>query len=398
MTKSLTLDALLRGCADESFDDGIRIDTELEPVAGPGGSVKPAVYEGGKYQQDKRWASVADEQPTPVVVIDNVPSQANRIEEALRRNRASAGVPEFRLDLSSIPNLPVHLPRQISSLQFPHRNADGYLRDARLGDEDFIKTDLGRSIFGATAAASGPLMAWFPQALLFGFWQSHLGKKRQNTKHPRAWVSEIVGWNPATTDTRVMGLKGDPLNLSVDETVMTNANDQLGWQIGKGARGGKRTKLSEIGHGQVPFMKEGDATPAGISFGRISQRATVSFAHLRRVSLGSEAAPAADAAARALLVALGLYGHILAFGRGFALRSGAELRPQQTTMTWLGGEGDDPRSLGSVESVRDLLHEAREQAASAGVPLDGWVREPVVLTPKENLQRAIRTSWPELAD
>ena len=57
MARLITLDALLKGCADDSFDDGIRIDSELVPLAGPGGPVKPAVYEGGTYQQDRRWAA-----------------------------------------------------------------------------------------------------------------------------------------------------------------------------------------------------------------------------------------------------------------------------------------------------------------------------------------------------
>ena len=52
MTRTINLGALLSDCADDSFDDGIRIDTELEPLSGPGGPVKPAVYEGGVYQQD----------------------------------------------------------------------------------------------------------------------------------------------------------------------------------------------------------------------------------------------------------------------------------------------------------------------------------------------------------
>ena len=51
----LDLDRLLAACADDSFDDGIRIDTELEPLSGPGGQVKPAVYEGGRYQTDGAW-------------------------------------------------------------------------------------------------------------------------------------------------------------------------------------------------------------------------------------------------------------------------------------------------------------------------------------------------------
>ena len=89
-------------------------------------------------------------------MIDNVPSQANRLKEALRRNRESTSVPELVLDLSDLAHLPAHLPRQLSSLEFPHRNADAYLRDAKLDGQDFLKTDLGQAIFGATAHAAAP--------------------------------------------------------------------------------------------------------------------------------------------------------------------------------------------------------------------------------------------------
>ena len=393
----LDLQRLLAGVATDSFDDGIRIDTDLEPLAGPGGSVKPAVYEGGKYQEDRRWASPDDAEPTPVIVIDNVPSQANRLEAAIKAHRdSSTPVPEFVLDFSELSNLPAHLPRQLSSLEFPHRNADAYLRDAQRDGVDFIKTDLGQAIFGATAQTCGPLMAWFPQALLYGFWQSHLGKKRQNTKHARAWVSEIVGWQPAATETRTFGLKGDALNLNTDEQISSNADDRLEWGIGgEKVEGGSNDKLSETGHGQVPFMA-GDAAAAAVSFARVTQRTTVSFAQLRRVSLGPGHSDAADASARALLVALGLHAHVLAFGRGFALRSGAELRPKATTTEWLGGRSDEALDLGGAEVTEAILREALEHARAAGVPLDGWSAPAVVLTPKENLRKAIRSTWPDL--
>ena len=398
MARKLTLDDLIEGCADSSFDDGIRIDAELAPVGSAGSPVKPAIYEGGSYQLDQRWASPDDAGPTQVIVIDNTPSQANRLEEALRLHRGESEIPEFVLDLSGLPHLPAHLPRNLSSLQFPHRNGDAYLRDATLDGKDFIKTGLGRAIFNATAQTCGPLMGWFPQALLYGFWQSHLGKKRQNTKHARAWVSEIVGWRPASTETRVLGVKGDPLNLSVGEDVLSSDEDRTEWSFAEGGRatgGGKKKKLSEIGHGQVPFTGA-DATPAAVSFSRITQRATLSFAHLRRISLGPEGSADADAAARALLAALALYAHRFAFGRGFALRSGAELRPSETTLTWLGANGDETKDLGDSESSLQLLRSARANAASAGVPLDGWGREPTILLPKKNLETAIASTWPEL--
>ena len=251
MSRSIDLDGLLSGCDDHSFEDGIRIDTDLEPLAGSGATIKPATYLGGRYQEDRRWASPTDKEPTNIIVIDNVPSQANRLEDAIRKHRLSLLVPEFLLDLSGNEHLPAHLPKRLSSLQFPHRNADAYLRDAQLDETDFTKTSLGKEIFGATAQACGPLIAWFPQSLIYGFWQSHLGKKRQNTKHARAWVSEIIGWNPADKGGLTFGLKGDPLNLNVDSKIKASPDDRLDWSVGSG-----KTKLSEIGHGQVPVTEQ----------------------------------------------------------------------------------------------------------------------------------------------
>ena len=399
MEVTIDPERLLAACADDAFSDGIRIDAELQPLSGPGGPVKPAVYDGGNYQLDRRWASPSDAEPTPVIVIDNVPSQANRLEHALWQHRESIAIPEFVLDLSEMHGLPAHLPRSLSSFEFPHRNADAYLRDAKLEDERFIRTAMGQAIFGATAQECGPLMSWFPQALLYGFWQSHLGKKRHNSKHARAWVSEIIGWQPASTETRVLGLKGDPLNLNTDEPVSSNPDDRTRWEIGRGAKieGGKNDRLSEIGHGQVPFMGS-DAAAAAVSFQRVSQRATVSFAQLRRVSLGRDGSREADAAARALLVALGLHAHQLAFGHAFALRSGADLRPAGITVTWLGSDHDEACDLGGAAATHVLLEAARSHAASVGVPLDGWGQPPMELRPGDALAKAIRSTWPGLDD
>ncbi|MGI8939570.1 MAG: type I-G CRISPR-associated RAMP protein Csb1/Cas7g [Iamia sp.] len=400
MTSTIDLDHLLASCSDAGTEAAIRIQTELEPIGGPGASVKPAVYEGGRYQQDHRWETVEADEAAPVIVIDNVPSQANRLEAALRAISGEVGLPEIVLDLSGVADLPAHLPRTLSSWQFPHRNADAYLRDAQLDGVDFTKTDLGKAIFAATPWAAGPLMSWFPQAMLYGFWQSHLGKKRANTKHARAWVSEIIGWRPAATDTRTLGVKGDPLNLSGDDQVTSDENDRETWSTGKvKIEGAKTHKLSKIGHGQVPFMREDDPdaekrpAAAGVSFARVSQLATVSFAQLRRVSVGEGAPPEADTAARALLAALGLLGHASAFGRGFALRSGADLVPNHATAQWVGASRDSVE-LPTISEATALLSDARNHAESAGVPLDGWGREPIALTAKDNLADAIRATWP----
>lgn len=397
MSELLELDRLLRGCSDGSFDDGLLIETELVPMAGRAAPVKPAVYEGGRYQRDRRWASPDDAVPQDVIVVDNVPSQANRLEEQLRRERAQCGFPEIVLDLSEMDWMPAHLPRELSSFQFPHRNADAYLRDALLDGQPFGKSSIGQAIFAATPWTAGALVAWFPQALLYGFWQSHLGKKRQQTKHARAWVSEIVGWQPAARETTTtLGLKGDPLNLSVDESAIFDPDEQVGWSLGeKAQKGQEKKKLSELGHGQVPFMNDNDAAPAGVSFRRVTQRTSLSFAQLRRVAVG-DGSPEADDAARALVVALGLHAHAMAFGRGFALRSGAELRPESVSVTWLSASGDETIEFGDAETTRQLVSTAKDAARAALVPLDGWDQEPLKLQASDALRKAIQATWPNL--
>lgn len=397
MTDALAADRLIEACGDDGFDSGIRIESELEPQAGWRTPVKPAVYEGGRYQIDQRWPNEEANQPVEVVVIDNVPSQANRLEAALQAERARLGLPELVLDLSDL-KLPAHLPRKLSSFQFPHRNGDAYLRDSVLDGQDFRKTDIGRAIEQATPETASALAAWFPQALLFGFWQSHLGKKGAQTKHARAWTSEIVGWEPASTTTKTMGLKGDALNLSGDVDVTYAEDDQTGWVEGKEkAAGTKHDSPSAIGHGQVPFMKDADASPAGISFARVAQLSNVAFSQLRRVSLGPGRA-AADARLRALLVALGLFAHIHAFDRGFSLRSGADLRPKSRVVTWLGPttDRDTPIALPGRAEAASLVTACIEEARDAGVPLDGWGRDPLALIPKDNLRNAIIKTWPDL--
>lgn len=385
----LNAGVLIAACSDESADAGITITSALEPLGGPGSPVKPASYEGGRFQADRRWWDAGeDRRQVDVLVIDNEPSQANRLEAALERHRAELGLPEIVLDLTPVGALPPHLPQQISSFRFPHRNADAYLRDAMLNGTKFVNTEIGTAIFDATADRPEALLRWFPQALLFGFWQSHLGKKRSQAKLARAWTSEIIGVEPATTSSvRRLGLKGDPLNLSVpDEKVEFNPGSNDDWQF---AGPGRRPKLSDLGHGQVPVGGE-DAALAPVSFRHVAQQATVSFAALRRIR------PAKGVAeARALLVSLGLVAYLSAFGRSFSLRSGAELRPAGTTWTWLGETGAEQIEPPSLDAAIRVFRECTDRAEQAGLPVGRqWPASPLVLTPAKNLEAAIRKTWP----
>jgi CRISPR-associated protein Csb1 len=386
--EELNAGALIAACSDEAVDAGITIRSVLEPLSGPGAPVKPASYEGGRFQEDRRWwGSGTGRRPVEVLVIDNEPSQANRLEAALEQHRVDLGLPEIVLDLAPVGALPPHLPGQISSFRFPHRNADAYLRDAMLDGAKFLNTEMGTAIFAATADNPEALLRWFPQALLFGFWQSHLGKKRSQAKLARAWVSEIIGIEPASTIVRRLGLKGDPLNLSVpEEKVEFDQDAQDEWHL---AGPGRRPKLADIGHGQVPVTGE-DAALAAVSFREVVQQAFVSFAALRRVR------PEAGAAeARALLASLGLVAHVAAFGRPFSLRSGAELRPAATSWTWLGEGGEQQIEPPSLEAATRVFRACVSRAERAGLPVGSrWSLEPLTLTPAGNLAAAIRKTWP----
>lgn len=398
----MELTAALLGEAngEQSADAGIGISASLVPLAGPGAPVKPATYAGRRFQIERRWWGAGDEpEVTEAILIDNVPSQANRLEAALETLRGTLRLPELVLDLTGIGPLPPDVPARLSSFRFPHRQADAYLRDALLDGVPFGRSKLGEEVLSGTADRPESLLSWFPQALLFGFWQSHLGKKRSHAKLARSWVSEIVGFAPASSDTRQRGLKGDPLNLSIDEPVAYDGDDLLaGWELLEGSKkaGGSRQKetLAELGHGQVP-VQEADAALAAVSFRAIEQHTTVSFAGLRRVRLGDGDVAGA---ARALLVALGIVAHVAAFDRAFSLRSGCDLRPHAPRWTWHGSAGDEELTPPSLEQAIELFRSCVSAAEKLGLPVgSAWAGEPVILQPSPELAKVIRATYP-LAD
>lgn len=398
--KTLDFESLLTGCADDALDGGVTIRAILEPLAGRGAPVKPPTYagsgqQGPQLQRDRRWWGEGSERkPVDAVVVDNVPSQANRLEAALSRVAAQVGLPELILDLGPVGELPPHVPAELSSFVFPHRNADAYLRDALLENEPFPKSEVGRQVFGATATEPSALLRWFPQSLVFGFWQSHLGKRGSQAKLARSWTSEIVGYGPAAEGTRQLGLKGDPMNLAKGEPVFVDEDDSTQWGLGKGPKGTKNTKLSEIGHGQVPVSGD-DAAPAAISFATIEQRATLSLAGLRRIWVEDADA---NAAARALASAVALLGHVHAFSGAFSLRSGADLRPRDVTWTWLGVEGDVELEPLTPDQARGLFDAAVAYAQRVGLPVGiEWNPRQLRLTPNDQLTKSIRSTYP-LAD
>lgn len=389
----LSLDALLEATSDTSVDAGISIRSALEPLAGPGSPVKPAVYSGGNYQMDRRWWGDEDD-PVDAIVIDNAPSEANRLEQALLRFRVELGLPVLEIDLSGVGRLPAHVPSTLTSFDLPHRHADAYLRDAVTEDgTPFGKSEIGQQLLESSATDPDALLQWMPQSLLFGFWQSHQGKKGPQTKFARAVDAEVVGYRPASTTTRRLGLKGDPLNLTVDDAISFDPDDPSGWKLkssGKSTSKKSKDSLAEIGHGQVP-VTDAQAPLDAVSFRAIEQVITISFARLRNIETGS---PDRNAAARALLATLGLAATEVAFSGSFTLRSGCNLRTASRSMTWRGAAGDAAIDGTGISAALDLFKAAADHGRSVGLPVGAdWDTTPIVLRPNDELSKVIQKTF-----
>ncbi len=93
-------------------------------------------------------------------------------------------------------------------------------------------------------------------------------------------------------------------------------------------------------------------------------------------------------------MALGLLAHVAAFGRAFSLRSGCDLRPVDSTWTWRGEDADEEMVALTRDAATALLREAIDRAEAAGLPVGSRWAEPLVLEPKENLRKVIRSTFP----
>jgi CRISPR-associated protein Csb1 len=305
------------------------------------------------------------------VLLDSTPSQANRAEEALLRAHRSGVVQVPLMVVEHSGEAPVAL----TSLEFPHRYADAYLRDSLLDGVVFDKTNLGRSLMAASLDDAAAIYAHDPGSLVFGAWNSH--RKGRQQKFPRVYASEVIGWDP------VVGARSagrlDPLNLQGAQRPV-KAGD--GWEYSPSATKTKGEKLSEIGHGNVaPNPQHG-----GVTISSAQRMATLSLAGLDRIGFGSVDAQAA-VAARAVLAAYAILADRLAFGGPTLwLRSGCELVVDSERLEWVNRGGDtDPVDIPRDAAI-ELFHVARQHADKHGVGLSA---ETVRLTPSKALAAAI---------
>lgn len=371
-----------------------RLTLRLEAVSP---KVFPPTYEGGKYATEER---IIGGQKLPCVLLDSVPSQANRMEQAIQE--ASDGgevtLPLVTVDFSAVENPGVP---KITSLQAPHRIADAILRDSTVGTgakaPKFRASDIGKELDQLTAGYATPLLKHAPHCLVFGMWDSTGPKGGLGVKFARAVVSEIIGVNAvggSKTSSRI-----DPLNIRVNSGKLFQAKGG-GWTLDeanavqdkkKPVPLGKDGKPSEANHGNVmPSISAG-----GFTIDYAEQVTVLSLPALRRLRFPADAkgksTPDGDTAARTYLAALGLLGATLAVEAGYDLRSRCVLRAKDAVVWHLlgkPGDADTPFTLDKAAALK-LYADALAAVQKAKLPVE---LDEITLTPSDDLVTLVKKS------
>ncbi|MGI5844040.1 MAG: type I-G CRISPR-associated RAMP protein Csb1/Cas7g [Candidatus Xenobium sp.] len=393
----------------------IRSITRLQPAGGAGDKVFPPTYvkEGRsttKYAVENRKI---DGREVMTVLLDSVPSQANRMEEALldgwRRGELNV-FPLIEVDFSEYEDL-ADLDR-LTSLQTPHRIADALLRDSV--DHDgvpFRQTDYGRAFSESRTNHATGMFRTCPTALIFGCWDSTGPKGGLGSKFQRCVVSEIVGYDvvfgvktasridPTGIERKagtVYESKSDPnewTTIIAEAAVDAKGNPKLFSRKGAGDKG----TPAVINHGNIPPSI--DAEAGGVTIDHAIQTTVLSLPGLRRLRfqtdvkgqrLDDSARPAAELAARTALAALALAAIVYLRENDYDLRSRALLVPTEPLVfQFVGRDGLVEEYTLDREGAVALLREAARKAEAAGM---GWTPGPLSLKPSPKLARLIQVS------
>lgn len=391
MSLSLDLSTLQQAVKSAS---AIRRRAILCPAGGDGEKVFPSTYEGGNYATEER---VVDGQRVPCVLLDSVPSQANRMELALLEAELAKtiSIPVVEVDFGKAGLAEVGA---ITSLEAPHRIADAILRDSLHDGQRFRESAVGKAFTNATARNATALFQYCPTALVFGMWDSTGPKGGMGTKIQRALRSEIVGIG-AVSGTKTSS-RLDPLQIQLGAGPLYQQGS--GWTLseteadrderGRALKLGKDGKPSEANHGNVtPSLEAGKG---GVTVSHALQITVLSLPALRRLQFpvdGKDPVSVNDAA-RTVLAALALCGAALSIEQGCDLRSRCHLVPDsENPAQWevVDGEGKVTTFKLSGQEAASLLKEAVAKAQAAGLP---WAGGRTSLVPSPQMAALVKKS------
>jgi CRISPR-associated protein Csb1 len=412
---SLSLEILERAVGGESAAAAIRSVTRLQPAGGEADKVFPPTYAVEKAAA-LRYATETrriEGKEVETVLLDSVPSQANRMEEALLAawDEQQIHIPVIAVDFSDADG--VRDLDRITTLQAPHRIADALLRDSIDKDGRFFRdTEAGKAFTDATPLNATAVYKYCPTALIFGVWDSTGPRGGLGTKFQRALTSEIIGVGIEAGVKTASRL--DPAAIGANVPIYHRKDDKDDWTISeddalkekgkailfsrKGSDG--KGKPSAINHSNVaPTI---DTTSGGVTLDYAKQTVVLSLAALRKLrfqtkvdgtSLDRETRIQSEQAARTALAALGLAAVALQRSRGYDLRSRSVLVPDPggpLVLEVLPADGGEPnRYVLSAPDARTLLADAHAKAEKVGF---GWNRQPLDLKPAPKLADLIRRS------
>ena len=398
----------------------LRVKTKLQPADGLDGKVYPPTYQGpeGSARSDEARYHIEerrrDGKTTLAAVLDSVPSQANRAEEAL--------LDAYEDGLVEIPIIEANFsraegdgadydgirPGRLTALEASHRIADATFRECTLGGEPFRESAVGRAIFSSSERDAADMYRYCPTVLAFGEWDSMGGDASRGHKFERRVVSEIVALDVVvgrSSSSRLDALKIESTAPVYKNKAHTDDASEPAWTTDeesaeRDSRGNPVLYGSGKGKGKISGLGLSNVTPSvaagpdgqfsgtgGVTFSHAEQSTVIALNSIRKLRFPRHREAATDA--RTAVAALGLAATVLRDARGYALRSRCLLTPEgPPTVEFLDAFGG-VRGFAQVtpQAAAQMLRSAADDAASAGL---AWEVEPVVLTPGDNLRQAVR--------
>ena len=393
----------------------LRWRTRLQPAAGTGTKVHPPTYaptQGSRratarYHLEQRFG-VDRGEPLTAVVLDSVPSQANRAELAL--------LDAYEADAVAFPFVEADFgdaysgvrAGRLTALEASHRAADAMFAACAYPSEGvlFRESTPGRAMFASTPRDAAAMFRYCPHVLCFGEWDTHDDAVRGH-KFERAVVSEVVAID--ATVGRASASKLDPLRIEGAELYENSAHrddptrhpawtadpeqaskDRQGRPILHGS-GEHRGKPSAVGLSnvtpRVAAAADGDETGiGGVTFAYAEQTCVVSLGVLRRLRFPRHRDAAV--AARTALAALAVAGSVLRDAEGYAYRSGCWLVAEAPPIFEVVTAHNEIQSFAplSTDAALEFVGEAAAQAADAGL---AWEPAPLTLVPTDELLGAV---------
>lgn len=370
----------------------IRYIVRLQPAGGVGDKVFPPTYppprgqEGTRYAEETRWISqgTGDPAPTNCILVDSVPSQANRLEEHALRSRAALGLPDIQVRFTGLAN-----ETPLSVMEAPHRVFDALLRDSELGAEPFRNSTIGQSLINSTTSNATALLQYAPLTLLLGGWDSR--RRSGAFRLARALTSEIIAVDAHVGVTSASRMDPKEIVSKAGEGRIKEEDDQaIAFSLLPESSPKTKTRPSEIGHGNIaPSIN----ALGGVTCRYVEQIAVISLAQLRRLSFPVDGGNTEqqNQFGRALLAALGLALLDSQYQEGYSLRSRCMLVPEdEPKVELIGPTSKDVEQLKlsrgqAIEAFKALCN----RAMAAGLPVSDQVVE---LTASAKLEELIRES------